>query len=59
MFDTVAVDMHPGAAGQSDAARHTLRANGSTLVKPGYIAVYQEGATTTRPRTTTTTCCRP
>jgi DNA topoisomerase-1 len=43
VFDTVAVDMHPGAAGQSDAARHTLRANGSTLVKPGYIAVYQEG----------------
>ncbi len=23
--------------------RHLLRANGSTLVKPGYIAVYQEG----------------
>ncbi len=43
VFDTVAVDMHPGSAGQSDAARHTLRANGSTLVKPGYIAVYQEG----------------
>jgi DNA topoisomerase I len=43
VFDTVAVDMHPGAAGQADAARHTLRANGSTLVKPGYIAVYQEG----------------
>jgi DNA topoisomerase-1 len=43
VFDTVAVDMHPGAAGQSGTARHTLRANGSTLVKPGYIAVYQEG----------------
>jgi DNA topoisomerase I len=42
VFDTVAVDMHPGS-GQSSAARHTLRANGSTLVKPGYIAVYQEG----------------
>ena len=27
----------------ADAARHLLRANGSTLVKPGYIAVYQEG----------------
>ncbi len=25
------------------AQRHLLRANGSTLVKPGYIAVYQEG----------------
>ncbi|HNR21960.1 MAG TPA: DNA topoisomerase I [Steroidobacteraceae bacterium] len=35
LFDTVAIDMQAGA--------HTLRANGSTLVKPGYIAVYQEG----------------
>ncbi|MEO8308334.1 MAG: DNA topoisomerase I [Pseudomonadota bacterium] len=43
VFDTVAVDMHPGTKGQLDAAHHTLRANGSTLVKPGYIAVYQEG----------------
>ena len=46
VFDTVAVDMFPGAAGAAGAAgsvRHVLRANGSTLVKPGYIAVYQEG----------------
>jgi len=35
LFDTVAVDMNAGP--------HVLRANGSTLVKAGYIAVYQEG----------------
>ena len=44
LFDTVAVDMLPSK--QSEAAdgsgRHVLRANGSTLVKPGYMAVYQE-----------------
>jgi DNA topoisomerase I len=41
LFDTVAVDM---LAGPDGPQRHLLRANGSTLVKPGYIAVYQEGA---------------
>ena len=41
VFDTVAVDM---LAGPDGAERHVLRANGSTLVKPGFIAVYQEGA---------------
>src|ERR1700689_249011 len=41
VFDTVAVDMRAGPDG---AERHVLRANGSTLVAPGYIAVYQEGA---------------
>jgi DNA topoisomerase I len=41
LFDTVAVDMLAGADGPE---RHLLRANGSTLVKPGYIAVYQEGS---------------
>jgi len=40
VFDTVAVDLLAGADG---AKRHVLRANGSTLVTPGYIAVYQEG----------------
>jgi DNA topoisomerase I len=53
LFDTVAVDMLPSK--QAEAAtpagegelpavpnRHVLRANGSTLVKPGYMAVYQE-----------------
>src|SRR5262245_46134381 len=38
LFDTVAVDMVPSE--KTGAA--TLRANGSTLVKPGYMAVYQE-----------------
>jgi len=45
LFDTVAVDM---LAGPDGPARHVLRANGSTLVKPGYIAVYQEGADDTK-----------
>jgi DNA topoisomerase-1 len=40
LFDTVAVDM---LAGPDGGQRHMLRANGSTLIKPGYIAVYQEG----------------
>jgi len=40
IFDTVAIDMLP--AGNPDTAR--LRASGSTLVKPGFIAVYQEGS---------------
>jgi DNA topoisomerase-1 len=39
VFDTVAVDLVAGAG----AKRAVLRANGSTLVKPGYISVYQEG----------------
>jgi DNA topoisomerase I len=49
LFDTVAVDMLPskqseaaGSASAEIAGRHVLRANGSTLVKPGYMAVYQE-----------------
>jgi DNA topoisomerase I len=40
IFDTVTVEMLAGAPG---ADRTVLRANGSTLVKPGYISVYQEG----------------
>ena len=40
VFDTVAVDLLAGTDGPK---RHVLRANGSTLVTPGYIAVYQEG----------------
>jgi DNA topoisomerase-1 len=40
LFDTVAVDM---LAGPDGPERHLMRATGSTLVKPGYIAVYQEG----------------
>ncbi len=40
VFDTVAADM---LAGPDGPERHVLRATGSTLVKPGYISVYQEG----------------
>ena len=40
IFDTVAVEM---LAGEDRSKRTVLRANGSTLVKPGYISVYQEG----------------
>ncbi|MGO9513835.1 MAG: DNA topoisomerase I [Steroidobacteraceae bacterium] len=40
VFDTVAVDLLAGADGPQ---RIVLRANGSTLIKPGYISVYQEG----------------
>jgi DNA topoisomerase-1 len=39
VFDTVAVDF---AAGDPDDG-HRLRANGSVLVVPGFMAVYQEG----------------
>ena len=47
IFDTVAVEFLAGGgntateAGRSE--RTVLRANGSTLIKPGYISVYQEG----------------
>jgi DNA topoisomerase-1 len=40
VFDTVAVDM---LAGPDGPERHALRANGSTLIKAGFISVYQEG----------------
>ncbi|GAC1302223.1 MAG: DNA topoisomerase I [Steroidobacteraceae bacterium] len=46
VFDTVAVDLRAGPPEPDDAAEAVgavLRANGSTLVKPGYISVYQEG----------------
>jgi len=48
VFDTVAVELLAGTDAQRAAAdnalpRTVLRANGSTLVKPGYISVYQEG----------------
>ncbi|WP_018865472.1 MULTISPECIES: DNA topoisomerase I [unclassified Thioalkalivibrio] len=36
-FDTVAADLVPGDS------QHQFRATGSTLVDPGFIAVYQEG----------------
>ncbi|MGH8189580.1 MAG: type I DNA topoisomerase, partial [Steroidobacteraceae bacterium] len=43
VYDTVAVDLVPGASARREGAAAVLRANGSTLVKPGYIAVYKEG----------------
>ena len=39
VFDTVAIEM---AAGPEEAG-HRFRANGSVLVVPGFMAVYQEG----------------
>jgi DNA topoisomerase-1 len=39
VFDTVAIEM---AAGPADNG-HRMRANGSVLVEPGFMAVYQEG----------------
>ncbi len=43
VFDTVAVDL---VAGERDAAtgsnRHVLRANGQTLLDPGFLAAYHE-----------------
>ncbi len=43
VYDTVAVDLVPGGGAKREGAAAVLRANGSTLVKPGYIAVYKEG----------------
>ncbi|MDB6106840.1 MAG: topoisomerase [Gammaproteobacteria bacterium] len=45
IFDTVAVDM---LAGPDGPTRHMLRANGSTLIKAGFISVYQEGTDDTK-----------
>jgi len=39
VFDTVAIEMSAGAEDQG----HRMRANGSILVEPGFMAVYQEG----------------
>ncbi len=52
VFDTVTLEFRPGslgidATGQpgevAQAEDHRFRANGSVLVEPGFIAVYQEG----------------
>ncbi len=43
VYDTVAIDLVPGTSAKRDGSTAVLRANGSTLVKPGYIAVYKEG----------------
>ncbi len=39
VFDTVAIDMAASAEDQG----HLMRANGSVLVEPGFMAVYKEG----------------
>ncbi len=39
VFDTVAIEMVAGA----EDLGHRMRANGSVLVEPGFMAVYQEG----------------
>jgi len=44
VFDTVAVDFAAGP--ESD--RHRFRANGSVVVEPGFMAVYQEGRDDTK-----------
>jgi DNA topoisomerase-1 len=42
VFDTVAIELIPGTTKEADAG-HRMRANGSVLVEPGFMAVYQEG----------------
>lgn len=39
VFDTVAIELQAGPA----ESGHRMRANGSVLVEPGFMAVYQEG----------------
>src|SRR5690606_19392640 len=36
VYDTVAVDLVPGTSAKREGSTAVLRANGSTLVKPGY-----------------------
>jgi DNA topoisomerase-1 len=50
VFDTVALEFEPGDTAANDtntatgdADDHRFRANGSVLVEPGFMAVYQEG----------------
>ncbi len=44
VFDTVTLEFEPGdVAAASGANDHRFRANGSVLVEPGFMAVYQEG----------------
>ena len=54
VFDMVALDLRP--VNDADAGR--FRATGSTLVKPGFIAVYQEDQDDESRRTTTRRHCR-
>jgi len=44
VFDTVALEFSPGeTAVEAADDQHRLRANGSVLVEPGFMAVYHEG----------------
>jgi len=44
VFDTVALEFVPGETDPDNADdKHRLRANGSVLVEPGFMAVYHEG----------------
>jgi DNA topoisomerase-1 len=42
VFDTVAVDLVAGAKPAAGDARHVFRANGQTLLEPGFLAAYHE-----------------
>jgi len=43
VFDTVAVELVAGSdPGVSGTSRHAFRANGQTLLEPGFLAVYHE-----------------
>ena len=42
VFDTVAVDLVAGGRGATGTGRHVFRANGQTLLEPGFLAAYHE-----------------
>jgi len=42
VFDTVAVDLVAGTGKTTGDARHVFRANGQTLLEPGFLAAYHE-----------------
>ncbi len=42
VFDTVAVDLVTGQGGAAGKDRHVFRANGQTLLEPGFLAAYHE-----------------
>ena len=42
VFDTVAVDLIAGSRDAAGPGRHVFRANGQTLLEPGFLAAYHE-----------------
>jgi DNA topoisomerase-1 len=42
VFDTTAVDLVAGNGGATGVNRHLFRANGQTLLEPGFLAAYHE-----------------